>query len=296
MKFHSPLYKDVESGGVWKRSCRAGACDFRDPQTDPVGGVIGKGQGPDGKPDDRTCITRDPVPWFSDCEPVLLKSTTTLFDATRYCSYREQLFIPPPAGMVSRFSGKPEAWARIGGTHEQCHRTIEKEGAALLDTASLCDADLPALKGCCGAVLSALTCLADTGAGFGETPQSIISSLGDEAEKLFESFEKYCPLLCTIGKEELPNDCTQCTAKGGLFCPELKTCHCPSKNPPCLAPPITTPKQCWKRANSVGRGGAYDADISKDEKRKRSAARTTVAPCDYDNWARRFRRGSTVPE
>merc|ERR1719272_2337241 len=76
-RFHANLYEDA-SGGVWERTCRAGKCDFRDPQTDPVGGVIGRGVGPGGMPDGKTCITRDPVPWFTACEPVLLESTKAL--------------------------------------------------------------------------------------------------------------------------------------------------------------------------------------------------------------------------
>lgn len=254
-RFHSSLYTDGD-GGVWERSCRAGKCDFRDPQVDPVGGVIGQGTGPNRKPDGKTCITRDPVQWFSDCEPVLLESTHSLLDATRYCSYREQIFIPPPDGAVSRFSGKPEAWTRIGGSHEQCLTTIEKEGSALFDTATFCDSNLPALSGCCESIFSALSCVAETSSRVGGNPQGIFATMGSEGAQMLESFSKYCVPLCQNTKEEFcakfpsadvcmkPKECTDCTKIGGLWCPKLESCHCPSKNPPCIAPPITTPLQC----------------------------------------------------
>lgn len=266
-RFHQMLYEDPESGGVWERSCRAGLCDFRDPQTDPVGGIIGKGVGPDGKPDGKTCITRDPVQWYTDCDPILRESTHTLLDATRYCSYKEQIFIPPPKGAVSRFGGeKPVAWARIGATQaggkrEQCMATIEKEGAALWDSMSFCDADLPALSGCCETVFNALSCVAETSA---KTHMGIFDHLSDEASQMLDSFSKYCVPLCQNTKEEFcakfpgsdpcvnPNDCTDCTVKGGLWCPKLKSCHCPSKTPPCLAPPVTAPMQCFGDSKEAG--------------------------------------------
>lgn len=275
-RFHQALYEDKESGGTWERSCRAGKCDFRDPQTDPVGGIIGKGVGPGGKPDGRTCITRDPVPWYSDCDPILRESAQTLLDVTRYCSYREQMFIPPPAGSVSRFGGKVEAWARIGGTHEQCLVTIEKQGAALLDGMSFCDSDLPALSGCCETVYSSLSCVAELSV---HSEEGVFAQMGSGAQQMLESFSKYCVPLCQYTKPEFcakpeyagsdicvnPSGCTECTVRGGLWCPKLKSCHCPSKNPPCIAPPITTPMQCLGPSTTLGPGGGAPkpmADVS----------------------------------
>lgn len=249
-RFHEPTHED-SSGGVWDRVCRVGTCDFRDPQTDPVGGVVGKG-------DDRTCITRDPVPWFKDCEPVLLETTATILDATRYCSYREQMFIPPPAGTVSRFAGKPKAWERIGGRSEQCMATIQKEGAALFDGMSFCDSDLPALSSCCETVFNAFTCVAETASAKAGISQSdIFSTLNGEGKQMMETFAQYCVPLCQNTKPEFCEKwpeadicvgpfkgCSGCTSSGGLWCPKLESCHCPSKNPPCIAPPVTSPKQC----------------------------------------------------
>merc|ERR1719326_1954362 len=83
-RLHAALHTDP-NGGVWAQSCRVGPCDFRDPQTQPVGGVVGIG-------DDRTCITLDPVPWFTDCDQVLNDDASSMLDVTRYCSYREQIF------------------------------------------------------------------------------------------------------------------------------------------------------------------------------------------------------------
>jgi len=257
-RFHAALHED-SSGGIWERSCRAGLCNFRDPQTDPVGGVIGQGVGPGRKPDGRTCITRDPVPWFADCEPVLLKSTHTLLDATRYCTYREQIFIPPPALHVSRFAGKPVSWARVGGAKEQCLATIQKEGSALFDSITFCDVNMPALSGCCESVFSALSCVAETAFSHGGGLQEgMFSQMSGETSTMLAAFSKYCVPLCQNTKEQFcekfpgtdicvnPKGCTECTSKGGLWCPKLGSCHCPSKKPPCIKPPILTPLQCFE--------------------------------------------------
>lgn len=309
-RFHSKLYEDRnESGGVWERSCRAAQCNFRDPQTDPVGGVIGRGVGPGGKPDGKTCITRDPVPWFDDCEAILLKSTRTVLDATRYCSYREQIFIPPPNGMVSRFAGSANnAWARIGGTHEQCLATIEKEGSALLDSANMCDASLPALSGCCETVYSALTCVAETSsARAGVSKKDVFASMTDGAAQMLATFSKYCVPLCQNTKETFcdqfpgadicqnPKGCTACTKRGGIFCPQLETCHCPSKNPPCIKPPLTTPLQCFERDPRNLRGadkGLVDgAGSSRSGSGSGSGSSSDDALCKYSEMARDWKRG-----
>jgi len=297
-RFHAKKYEDP-SGGVWARSCRAGQCDFRDPQTDPVGGIIGKGVGPEGKPDGKTCITRDPVPWFTDCDPVIRDTTKSLLDATRYCSYREQLFIPPPAGTVSRFAGKAQAWARIGGTNEQCLATIEREGAALFDGMTFCDSNLPALSGCCETVYSALTCVAETAsAKAGVSQDGIFSSVSGEAAQMLESFTKYCVPLCKNTKPEFckkypgtdicvnAKGCTECTKKGGLWCPKLETCHCPSKNPPCLKPPITTPLQCLADADK-DRGDRLAVD--HEEKAADAGDAGDKALCKYSEMARMWK-------
>jgi len=253
-RFHSGLHAD-DNGGVWPRICRAGPCDFRDPQTDPVGGVIGEGVGPGRTPDGKTCITQDPVPWYGDCDPVVKASVSSIVDATRYCSYREQIFIPPPADMVSHFAGgKGNAWKRIGGSQEQCFKTIETQGSNLMDTMTFCDSDLRALSGCCETVFSALNCVAETSAAAGG--QSIFASMNEEGAKMLETFSKYCVPLCSNTKESFcenyphadicvtHSSCSNCTASGGLWCPKLESCHCPSPNPPCIKPPVLTPLQC----------------------------------------------------
>lgn len=291
-RFHAGLYNDA-SGGVWERTCRAGKCDFRDPQTDPVGGIIGKG-------DTRTCITRDPVPWFTECEPVLRDSVHSVLDATRYCSYKEQMFIPPPAGTVSRFADKPKAWRRIGGTNEQCLATIENEGSALFDSASFCDANLPALSGCCETVFTALSCVAETSSKSG-APGGIFSSMSGETAQMAEAFTKYCVPLCQNTKEQFcekypgtdicvdHKDCSGCTGKGGLWCPKLETCHCPSKNPPCIAPPITTPLQCLAPKDDAKAAAPPPAADAKDD--AADGPGEGEAPlCKYAEMARMWKR------
>lgn len=258
-RFHSQLYEDRD-GGVWPRVCRAGSCDFRDPQTDPVGGVIGKGVGPGRTPDGKSCITRDPVQWYSDCEPIVEASVSSLTEVTRYCSYKEQVFIPPPSKMVSHFAGSQgKAWSRIGGDKEQCMQLIETQGSNLFDTMTFCDTNLPALSGCCETVFSALNCVAETASTKGlwsASQGSIFANLNEEGTKMLETFAKYCVPLCQNDKasfcENYPtadicvthNSCSNCTAAGGLWCPKLESCHCPSKDPPCIKPPVTTPLQC----------------------------------------------------
>jgi len=299
-RFHSKLYDDP-SGGVWVRSCRASKCDFRDPQTDPVGGVIGRGVGPGGMPDGKTCMTRDPVPWFTDCEPVLLDAAHTVLDATRYCSYREQIFIPPPVDTVSRFAGKPVGWARIGGTQEQCLATIEKEGSALFDEMNMCDANLPALSGCCETVYSGLTCLAETAfTKTGMSKQDVFATMTDEAAQMLEAFSKYCVPLCQNTKEEFcaknpgadiclsPKGCTGCTKRGGIWCPKLESCHCPSKNPPCIKPPITTPLQCLDDGQKHLRGDK-DGKMDLGDGAGRGAGAKDDALCKYSEMARNWK-------
>lgn len=200
-RFHSNMYED-ESGGVWERACRVGPCDFRDPQTQPVGGIIGKGVGPGGTPDGKSCLTRDPVPWYNDCEPIALNSASSMLDVTRYCTYKEQIFIPPPASTVSHFAGsKDNAWRRIGGGKEQCFATIKKQGAAFLDSMSFCDSDLPALSACCESVFGAFTCVAETAAARGITDgggsqPSLFANLNEEGSAMLQMFSKYCVPLC----------------------------------------------------------------------------------------------------
>lgn len=299
-RFHSALYNDP-NGGTWARACRAGKCDFRDPQTEPVGGVAGHGTGPGGQPDGKFCITRDPVGWFSDCEPVVKESVSSMVEVTRYCSYKHQMFIPPPAGEVSRFAGKPKAWARIGGqSPEQCLATIEKQGAELWDDANFCDADLPALSGCCESVFQSIKCVAEESAAKGlSNGTSVFAMMSEESQRMLQSFEKYCVPLCQNDRDEFcekfpkadicvrPNDCTGCTAKGGLWCPKLKSCHCPGPKPPCIAPPITTPLQCVQAPAPPPPPRAAPISVAKP---KKTVTVSDGPLCKYEQHAREWRR------
>lgn len=304
-RFHSRLYED-SNGGVWEQSCRAGACDFRDPQTDPVGGIIGKGVGPGGAPDGKTCLTRDPVPMYQDCEPVVKTAAMSVTQVTQYCSYREQLFVPPPADTVSHFAGsKGKAWSRIGGNKEQCMATIENQGAALMDTMSFCDSDLPALSGCCETVFETLTCVAETAVANGVWSQeqgSVFAIMGDVGTQMLEAFANYCVPLCQNTKEEFCEKyphadvcvsfgtCSDCTATGGLWCPKLESCHCPSPDPPCIKPPITTPLQCLPKKKKLSDGGdSKKKKKSLDKKDQVEAVEESEkALCKYAKFAAKW--------
>jgi len=310
-RFHSRLYED-EKGGVWAQTCRAGSCDFRDPQTQPVGGVIGKGVGPGGEPDGKTCITRDPVPWYADCEPIVMSAASTVNEVTRYCSYREQIFIPPPAKTASYFAGsKDNAWRRIGGSKEQCMETIEKQGSALMDTMTFCDSDLLALSGCCETVFDALTCVAETAKSnglWGAEHGSIFSTFDEEGSKMLDTFAQYCVPLCQNTKEEFceknPSadicvsfeDCSGCTAAGGLWCPKLESCHCPGPDPPCIAPPVETPLGCLPKTKlkelrgGVGKKEKHKADLQNEKAEEAKEKEAEEALCKYHEFAQKWRK------
>jgi len=304
-RFHSDLYADRD-GGIWPRTCRAGSCDFRDPQTQPVGGIIGKGVGPGGAPDGKTCITRDPVPWYTDCEPVALAAAKSITEVTQYCSYKNQLFIPPPAENVSYLAGSAgKAWRRIGGSKEQCLSVIEKQGSALHDTTSFCDSNLLALSGCCETIFSSLNCVAETSVKNGLWSQdqgSIFSIMEKDAQMMLESFAQYCVPLCQNTKEEFCEKfpgtdicvsygtCSDCTAAGGLWCPKLESCHCPGPKPPCIKPPVTTPLQCLPKEEKPEK---EPLNMKKNGKRNDAAAGPDAPPdkdeegalCKYHEFA-----------
>jgi len=309
-RFHSRMYH-APNGGIWEHSCRAGLCDFMDPQTDPVGGIVGHGVGPGGKPDGRTCATLDPVQWYSNCEDVIFAATYSPLDVTRYCTYREQIFIPPPLNTASYFAGNPKAWARVGGSNEQCLMTIEKQGSALFDSMTFCDTDMEALSGCCESVFGALNCLGETASARGIGDQtSIFASMSVEAMQMVTVFQKYCVPLCEGNKEEFctkypgadvcvkHETCESCTVQGGLWCPKLKSCHCPGPKPPCIAEPITVPLKCnvlseskFSVRGSGNKGGGHVT--SKDDAGGDGAGDGAGAggACKYAEFARNWKRG-----
>jgi len=307
--YHSALYEDKD-GGVWPRTCRAGPCDFRDPQTQPVGGVEGRGVGPGGMPDGKTCITRDPVPWYKECEPVIKTETKTLLDVTRYCSYKHQIFVPPPAKTASHFTGsKGKGWNRIGGSKEQCMLTIEKEGSNLMDSMTFCDSNIKALSGCCETVFNSLNCVAETAVNnklWSARQGSIFSNLDKEGSQMLATFSKYCVPLCQNNKEEFckkypqadvcvdHRTCSDCTSGGGLWCPKLESCHCPGPKPPCIMPPIRAPLQCVpklkvekKPVGSVG-GAAAEVAAKKAAAEKAAAAKSDKPLCKYAEFANKW--------
>merc|ERR1719263_715008 len=80
--------------------------------------------------------------------------------------------------------------------------------------------------------------------------------MAEEGAQMLEIFSQYCVPLCQNTKEEFcgkfpeadvcvtRKSCATCTGTGGIWCPKLKSCHCPGPKPPCIKPPITTPLQC----------------------------------------------------
>lgn len=285
-RLHADLHED-KNGGIWEQSCRAGPCDFRDPQTQGYGGVAGQGVGPGNTPDGKTCITLDPVPWFNECEPITLGDTSSMLDVTRYCSYKQQIFIPPPAQTVSRFARKPKAWSLIG-RKDQCMETIAKQGSALFDEMSFCDSDMQALSGCCESVYGALTCVAETATAKGVGNQTaIFASMAEEGALMLDIFSKYCVPLCQNTKEEFcgkfpeadvcvsRKSCESCTATGGIWCPKLKSCHCPGPKPPCIKPPIRVPLKCLPEEEEKKKASPI---LEKAKPKKIAAAPAAAAP------------------
>lgn len=252
-KFSAAIHQDA-SGGSWAQTCRAGPCDFRDPQTQPWGGVIGAGseayQDAFGawwrSPQGRSCMTRDPVSWYKDCGPILLEAASTYLDVTRYCSFTHQIFVPPPvgaetSGAVVAMAGGSAPFARLDGSGEQCQAVIAKQGAALLDDRSMCDSDLNALSGCCESVFESMKCLVveskATGTNFHD--QMALNATMDATREMRELFSRYCVPLCQYSRPEFcemyphsdicvsgRDTCLPCVRYGGIWCSDTKTCEC----------------------------------------------------------------------
>lgn len=273
--------REEASGVRWKTACRAGACDFYDPVTQGVGGVVGLGPGGGVPNNNKTCFTLDDVPWYADCEAVLRDAATSIHDVAQYCSYREQLFVPapplPPSAPASSHSGAtagagsplqlPSLFAnvsvpfqRLGKSHEECSKTIAREGAALFSTMSACDTDMEALSSCCESVYNVLSCVTDLGGNSDKWPHAIadLQPLKNTTAPMMRQFSEYCEPLCKFSRAEFcqwnptadpcvpRHTCAECTQTGGAWCPRLGECHCarPGVKLPCVAEPIFTPLRC----------------------------------------------------
>lgn len=258
-------------GQEWARGCRAGPCTARD-------GPLPAGAHP-ALQGDTFCISLDPIPWYSACEAVLASAMTSVYDLTRYCSYKEQIYVPPPPGMHSAFAGTTSAFTRLDSSHEQCLSTIRVQGAALWDDLTFCDSDLHALSACCESVHEAMKCTHEVG---GSAPLYILQSdqEGFAALKIATSeatqiFDAYCVPLCRHSKEEFCveypradscvsyDKCSTCTRGGGEWCPGADTCGCPSKSSLCPSGPLRSPAQCFQ---------------SQQQERRRQQLRPTTAP------------------
>lgn len=242
-KFSSGPYKDKVLGGQWDSACRAGPCQSRD--------HLGAG----ATTSDRTCLTLAPVPWYQDCEAVVLNAAHSVYDITRYCSYRHQIYVPAPFGLPSPFATAPQAYARLDKSHEQCMTTIVTQGQALFDPSNVCDSNLQALSGCCESVHEVLQCLKQEGNSRGIFAQDTagFDALQSELSEMVNVFSTYCVALCNNKDhaefcQKYPSadtcvthsDCQSCSSHGASWCSELGECMCPNKP----SPPVSTTGAC----------------------------------------------------
>jgi len=267
-KFHDPIHQDA-AGGSWEQRCRAGPCDFRDPQNQPWGGMIGAGSEAFQDtfaswwraPTTESCMTRDPVSWYHDCESMLLEDAKNYHDITQYCSYRNQIFVPPPADQPGSkiFAGATTAFTRLDASHENCYATIADQGEKLFSDRKQCDSDVIKLSGCCESVFEALHCVATEGKGRGISlsDQAGFEATQDAVNSTLQLFSQYCVPLCQYSKEEFcahyPTSdicvgyvtCPDCTRHGGSWCEDTQKCEC-SARPGCAQTALQCAGPDWK--------------------------------------------------
>lgn len=260
LKFHAAMHHDTWGGGTWPGTCHAGPCTTR-------GDIIVVGSSVESN-EESFCITQVPVPWFSECEPVLQAAMTNVYDLSRFCSYREQIFVPPPAHELSAFVGVTQAFTRLDNTQETCLDTINTQGTRLWDDMNFCDTDLHTLSGCCESVHDSLKCTYEVG---GSAPAFILQQDQQGWDQLKASsgvatglFDEFCVPLCVNSYEEFCEkypyadicvqyrECAPCTRSGGFWCAETGECQCPlgsaaligRPDPQCPSEPIKSTLQC----------------------------------------------------
>jgi len=143
-------------------ACRYGACDFRDPQTQPWGGVLGGGGSepdPEGgwyKPAQPAlqCFTTSDVAWYDECNPLLYSMATSVWQVSTACEYQQQLNVFGP------FVGHKEPFVRLAAGNEDCGARIE-DGWRLYDDKDSFNSNLEKLSGCCETVHQYFTCVGD---------------------------------------------------------------------------------------------------------------------------------------
>lgn len=205
-KYHAPIPKN-EMGGEWARVCHAGPCDFRDPQTQPWGGVIGAGTeaftDPWGSwwkpPENKQCMTKDPVFGYSDCEPILYDSMENMYDVTRFCSYQTQLSFPPPTNKtLSPWTGVEKHFTRLNSGREPCLTVIETMGPNLYSDMNSFDSNLNQLSGCCQSMHLSMMCVADVAnhSGVWLKDEKGYNDTRETIQEPLELFSKYCTPLC----------------------------------------------------------------------------------------------------
>jgi len=264
-KFGSPEYKDAK-GGHWEQRCRAGPCNFREPQTQPWGGVLGAGSVADPSvgwwkgPDDGTCFTLDPVFKFQECEPALRPAARTTHDLLRWCGYKHQI-----AALPMEFAGAKTPFTRLGGGKEECQNIIEKEGHAFYDDKSFFDSDLKALSGCCENSYEVIKCVIDEGLKKSDIIMNDLVEFNNTMNKMRDMgalFEAYCTPICEFDEAEFCShyptsdkcakysDCESCVMHSGTWHFDTKECKkdgpwwtakTPIQCKPTTPPPMTTP-------------------------------------------------------
>lgn len=260
--YHDDLYQDPD-GGTWPQTCRAGPCNFRDPQVQPWGGMIGAGSEPYRDafaswwkpPADKTCFTLDDVSWYTDCEEELLSRSENIIDVSRVCSYRHQLALPN-SGI---FAGVTVPYTRLDSSHEQCLATIAFQGKKFYDNSQLCDSDLQALTGCCDSLYGSLACMYQetSSKGFIASDPTGFSAYMTATQDAMSLFDTYCLPLCTDLCSAHPETdtcslggltCEDCTQRGGLFDMGEKRCLCKAEPSPGKVPADSrfarTPQDC----------------------------------------------------
>jgi len=226
-----------ENEGPGAEECRFGPCDFRDPQTQPWGGVIGGGSEADPEtgwykpPKPLVCFTHEDVSWYDKCDDLLYKEAATVPQVSTACEYIEQINVMGP------FIGFTKAFERLGAPRkgEECAKVIE-DGWTLYDDANSFNSDLEALHGCCETVHQYFTCVGDRkdllmGDNAG------LMKLDAIANHTVSHFSLFCvPMYRFPTKKEFCGEfptsdpcveykgCTPCTEHGGVWCPDQKTC------------------------------------------------------------------------
>jgi len=260
VRFNPMIHLEATPGGPPPNECRYGPCDFRDPQTQPWGGVLGGG-GSEPDPENGwylpakplVCFTLDGISWFDKCDSVLFDEAKSTYEVSTACEYREQL------NVVGPFVGAAAPFMRIGEkrNHEKCAEVI-KAGWTLYDDKNAFNSDLEALYGCCETVHQYFTCVGDRKDILTNDTAGLLA-LDNIVNNTVADFSLFCvPMYAYPTQEEFcgkfptsdpcagPFDgCEPCTNVGGAWCEffdKPSTCGPPKDAYPwCITDPTMCP-------------------------------------------------------